>query len=105
MTMQSWSGRSLAVRAFGAMLLLGAWRIGEVAVAIGHGDAGHEPAPVYALCLLAFLCASAGAALLANGTHLFGKVPMGELWTPHLDDDRTPYEPEPRRRSAPRRGA
>jgi hypothetical protein len=90
-----WSGRSLALRASGAALLLGAWRIAEAAVSLGRGDAGHEPVTVYMLCLCAFLCASAGAALLANGAALFGKVSRGELWTPHLDGDL--YEPRGRR--------
>jgi hypothetical protein len=102
MVLQSWSGRSLTLRVGGAVLLLGAWRIGAELVTLGRGHAGHEPAVVYVLCLVGFLCASAGAALLANGTNLFGKAPMGELWTPHLDDAE-PHDPCLRRSARPKR--
>jgi hypothetical protein len=83
---KTWSGRSLLFRLGGALLLFAAWRIAEWLGPLGRGHDGHEPAAVYGLCLLAFLCASAGAALLANGEGLFGTVARGELWTPHLDD-------------------
>lgn len=83
----NWTGRSLLLRAGGAASLFAAWRIAAELVLLGRGHAGQEPAIVYGLCLLAFVLASAGAALLANGGGLFGKVPLGALWVPRGRDD------------------
>jgi hypothetical protein len=85
----------MLLRCGGAALLVAAWRIALWLGWLGRGQAGHEPASVYALCLLAFLCASAGAALLANGLNLFGKARTGALWTPYREADST--ETAPRR--------
>jgi hypothetical protein len=86
MGIKAWSGRSLLLRAAGVLMLVAGWRMAVDAVPLGQGHEGHEPAVVYGLCLFAFVCASAGAALLANGAALFGKVRCGALWTPHLGD-------------------
>jgi hypothetical protein len=80
--------RSWLLRVAGALLLVAAWRIAVWLVVLGRGLARHEPPSVYLLCLIAFVCASAGAALLANGAQLFSRVQRAELWTSHLDDDR-----------------
>ncbi|HEY0270434.1 MAG TPA: hypothetical protein VGC10_05545 [Sphingomonas sp.] len=87
MTMRSWTGRSLLLRLGGAALLLGAGRLALWLTVLERGHAGQEPAAAYALCLLTFVCASGGAALLANGARLFGKVPVGQLWASRPDDD------------------
>jgi hypothetical protein len=69
------------LRAIGAGLLVLAWRTALYLVHIGQGLASHEPPLAYLLSLAAFCCASAGAALLCHGHHLFDRIAISERWT------------------------
>lgn len=68
-----------------AMLLL-AHRLGM----LGAGRAGHEPARIYALGLLAFLLGSTGLALLIHGPRLLDPVRVpGRHPSAHRDPRRS----------------
>jgi hypothetical protein len=103
MSIRSVSWRSVALRAAGVALLVAAWRVAVESEAIGRAFLGHEPARIYLLCLLAFACASVGAALLANGVKLFGKVPVGALWSSHLGEDEARPAADPSQAARPLR--
>jgi hypothetical protein len=72
------------LRGAGLILLLFAWLIGRELLAIGEHEA-TEPPLAYLLAGIVFLSASAGAALLLNGQHLFDTVRVSRLWEPQAD--------------------
>lgn len=78
---KSWHRRpsaNLALRAFGLLLLFTAWLAGTALVM--HGHAARAEAADYALALVAFVGASAGAASTLLGAHLFDRVPIASRW-------------------------
>jgi hypothetical protein len=62
------------------LLLLAAHTAGKHLLAIGSGDHGNQPPIVYLLAMIAFVCGSAGCALLVHGHHLFDKIQVSERW-------------------------
>jgi hypothetical protein len=68
------------LRPMGAVLLGIAYLIASDLIRIGPAYAGHEPLSVYALSVVLFLSASAGAAMLVHGHHLFDRVIVSKRW-------------------------
>jgi hypothetical protein len=88
----------VVLRPIGAALLLTAYPLSAYAVAVGKGHAGHEPAIIYALSLLIFVCVSAGAALTIHGRHLFGRIAVSDQWVsraPPIATMSRPSDPSP----------
>lgn len=82
-----WYHRSvfrLLLRSAGALLLSAAALIFIRLDAVGPEHAGYEPAFVYCLALIGFVCASAGGGLFFYGHHLFDRVRVSELWASRL---------------------
>jgi len=79
MTRHGW-GTALALRLGGAVLLgLAAFAAIHLVADARHQDPTTMPL-AYLLALLAFVGASAGAALLGYGRHLFDPVRVAERW-------------------------
>ncbi len=102
-----------ALRPFGALLLSGAYGLGHYLVSISRAVPAQQPPVVYLLSLVAFACASAGAALLVEGHHLFDHIRVSERWIsrapraieesrwasePHPDESAPSDTPDPERR-------
>ena len=69
------------LRQLGVVLLLGAYAAGRHLTTIAaSGHPPHQPPTVYLFALIAFVCASAGGALLIHGHHLFDTVEISERW-------------------------
>ena len=85
------------LRMAGLILLLFTSVVVRQLLAIGE-HRGTEPPLVYLLAAIAFLCASAGVALLLHGQHLFDTVRVSRLWEPQVDA-RTDEEEPPVSRS------
>ena len=68
------------LRQLGVVLLLGAYAAGRHVMAIASGHPPYQPPSVYLFALIAFVCASAGGALLIHGHHLFDTVEISERW-------------------------
>lgn len=77
--------RPSALRPVGAMLLIAAYFLTLRMLTLGRGHAGHEPAIIYLLALIDYVCASAGAALLLHGPRLFDRVEVGTRWITHAE--------------------
>ncbi len=79
------------LRQLGALCLIGAYSATRHLVALAANHAGDPPPPrAYLLGLIAFVCGSAGCALLVHGHHLFDPVDVADRWKPR---PRTPDEP------------
>lgn len=74
----------LLLRGAGVLLLSATALIFIRLVAVGPEHAGHEPAFVYCLALIGFVCASTGGGLFFYGHHLFDHVRVSELWASRL---------------------
>jgi hypothetical protein len=70
----------LLLRVAGLALLLLAYAVAHRLLAIGAAHAGAEPPIAYLLAVIGFGCASAGAALLIHGHHLFDTVRVSRRW-------------------------
>ena len=68
------------LRPLGVVLLLAAYAAARHLIAIGYAPPGDAPPIVYILALVAFLCASAGGALLIHGHHLLDRIEISERW-------------------------
>lgn len=69
------------LRIAGATLTAAALPLGHHLRILTQGRGGHEPVAAYALALITFLCATAGAALLVHGRHIFDRIPVSQPWT------------------------
>jgi hypothetical protein len=71
----------MALRAGGALLLVGAWAVGSALLASGPELAASGPRALhFALATAAFLGATSGVACLALGRHLFDRVTVARPW-------------------------
>jgi hypothetical protein len=68
------------LRQLGVLLLFVAYVVSKHLLAIGSANHGDQPPIVYFLAMIAFLCGSAGSALLVHGHHLFDKIQVSERW-------------------------
>lgn len=68
------------LRQLGVVLLLAAYAAGDHLVAIAPRFPQTEPPLVYFLALIAFVCGSAGCALVIHGHHLFDRAEVSERW-------------------------
>ena len=68
------------LRQLGVVSLLVAYAAGRHLVMIAPGYPRYQPPLVYGLALVAFVCGSAGCALLVHGRHLFDRVEVSERW-------------------------
>jgi hypothetical protein len=88
-----------ALRPLGLLLLSGAYGVGHILVAISAAIPSEQPLIVYPLSLVAFAFASAGAALLLEGHHLFDRIRISERWVSHapraIAESRWSSEPHP----------
>jgi len=68
------------LRPSGAGLLGVAYLIASYLFRIGPAYTGHEPFGVYVLSVILFFSASAGAAMLVHGHHLFDRIVVSKRW-------------------------
>lgn len=84
------------LRVVGLLALLTSWRACAWLRALLHRNPSDHSVIVYLLALAAFCCASAGAALLFVGHHLFDKVQISERWVRRPPQGADPDRPDRR---------
>lgn len=81
---------ALSLRLAGALLVAGACVAARRLVVLAQGVDPTRVPIAYLLALLAFGCASVGAALLVYGRHLLDPVPVADRWARQVPE---PDEP------------